>query len=167
MLPEAFITHFISGRVRIKVPSKKGDDAFFLSMKERFSNFPGVRAIEINPMTGSLLILHSFDPESLDVKEIKAYVELNSLFRLEGGAPGWKGPSLNIRKRFGDSFKDLNEKMKSITSDEIDLPTLAFLILLGVGVYQISAGNFAAPAWYVAFWYAMNIFMQAEARKGF
>ena len=165
MLPEAFITHFISGRVRIKIPSKKGDDAYFLSIKEHFSSFPGVQKIEINSLTGSILILHSFDPDSLDVKELKAYTELNSLFKLEGGAPGWNGPVLNIRNRFRETFQGMNQKMKDITSEEIDLPTLAFLLLLGVGVYQISAGNFAAPAWYVAFWYAMNIFLQAEARK--
>lgn len=165
MLPEAFITHLISGRVRIKIPSKKGDEAFFFSMKERFSNFPGVRQIEINPLTGSLLILHSYDRESLDMKQINAYTELNSLFRLEGGAPGGKGPSLNIRGRFGETFHGFNEKTKELTGGEVDLPTLAFLLLLGVGVYQIGAGNFAAPAWYVAFWYAMNIFMQGEAKK--
>ncbi len=165
MLPEAFITHFISGRVRIKIPSKKGDETFFLSMKERFSNFPGVQKIETNPLTGSLLILHSFDPELLDFKQIKAYTELNSLFRLEGAAPGEKGASLNIRKQFEETCQGFNEKMKGLTSGEIDLPTLAFLLLLGVGVYQIGVGNFTAPAWYVAFWYAMNIFMQGEAKK--
>jgi len=72
---------------------------------------------------------------------------------------------LNIRRNVRETFQDFNEKMKELTSGEIDLPTLAFLLLLGVGVYQIGAGNFAAPAWYVAFWYAMNIFMQAETRK--
>ncbi|MFI5304684.1 MAG: HMA2 domain-containing protein [Nitrospiria bacterium] len=165
MLPEAFITHFISGRVRIKIPSKKGDDAYFLSIKERFSGLPGVQKIEINSLTGSILILHTFDPESLDVKELKAYTELNSLFRLEGGGPGPNRPSLKIRKRFGETFQGLNQKMKDLTNEEIDLPTLAFMLLLGIGIYQIGAGNFAAPAWYVAFWYAMNIFLQAETRK--
>jgi hypothetical protein len=165
MLPEAFITHFMTGRVRIKIPSKKGDEGFFFSLKERFSNFPGVQKIEINPLTGSLLIIHSFDPESLDIKQIKAYTELNSLFRLEGGAPGGKGAPLNIRKKVGETFQGFNENIKELTSGEIDLPTLAFFLLLGVGVFQIGAGNFAAPAWYVAFWYALNIFMQGEARK--
>jgi len=92
MLPEAFITHFITGRVRIKIPSKKGDEAFFLSIKERFSNFPGVQKIKINSLTGSILILHSFDPESLDIKQIKAYTELNSLFWRRGALQGRKGP---------------------------------------------------------------------------
>lgn len=165
MLPEAFITHFITGRVRIKIPSKKGDESFFLSMKDRFSSFPGVQKIEINPLTGSLLILHSFDPKLLDITQIKAYTELNSLFRLEGAASAGKEESLNIRKKFGETFQGFNENMKELTSGEIDLPTLAFMLLLGVGIYQIGVGNFTAPAWYVAFWYAMNIFMQGEAKK--
>jgi hypothetical protein len=164
MLPEAFITHFVTGRTRIKIPARKGDVSFFTSLKERFSNFPGVQKVEVNPLTGSLLILHSFAPESMDVGKMNAYTELNGLFRLEEKVHSGNGTPFLLRKRFGDSVKSLNQKVTDLTRGEMDLATLAFFLLLGVGIYQMSAGNFAAPAWYVAFWYAMNIFMQAEAR---
>lgn len=165
MLPEAVITHFISGRIRIRIPSKKGDGAFFLSMKERFSNFPGIRTVEVNSLTGSILILHAFDTRSLDIKKLTAYTESNGLFKVEERPlSGSSAPF--IREKLGESVKGFDEKMKEMTSGELDLSTVAFLLLLGVGIYQIGAGNFAAPAWYVAFWYAMNIFMQAETRKG-
>jgi len=166
MLPEAFITHFSSGRVRVKVPSRKGDQAYFLSLKEKFSAFPGVQRTEVNALTGSILILHSLNLESLDLKQMAAYTEFNGLFRLGGDPLSERGPTLNIRGRFKEMFQNLNEKMTGMTQGEIDLPTLAFLSLLGIGIYQISIGNFAAPAWYVAFWYAMNIFLQAETRNG-
>jgi hypothetical protein len=29
---------------------------------------------------------------------------------------------------------------------------------MGAGIYQIARGNFAAPAWYTAFWYALGLF---------
>ena len=32
-----------------------------------------------------------------------------------------------------------------------------FGVLLALGIYQISRGNFMAPAWYTAFWYAFGV----------
>lgn len=46
-----------------------------------------------------------------------------------------------------------------------DLPGMAFLTLLGVGIYQLVRGNFAAPPWYTAFWYAMGIFTKSIMEK--
>ena len=40
---------------------------------------------------------------------------------------------------------------------EVDLLSLAFAGLLAMGIYQLSIGNIAALAWYVAFWCGMII----------
>ena len=43
-------------------------------------------------------------------------------------------------------------------------------LVLGMGGYEISRGRFATPAWYTAFWYALNIFLKGlqdqEAAEG-
>jgi len=166
VLPEAYITHFISGRTRIRIPSKKGDSAYFLSLKEKFGTFPGVHRIDFNPMIGSVLILHSYSPESLDASQLSTYTEFNNLFRLNLNPGPDSAPSMKIRERIKSGFNQLNEKTEEWTAGQIDLPTLTFIVLLGIGIYQIRAGNFTAPAWYVAFWYAMNIFLQSESKQG-
>jgi hypothetical protein len=44
----------------------------------------------------------------------------------------------------------------------LDLSTSASLGLLGVGLFQLGKGNVVAPAWHVAFWYALNTFLQGR-----
>jgi len=43
---------------------------------------------------------------------------------------------------------------------------MAILSLLGLGLYQILRGNFRAPPWYTAFWYALGIFTKSLSDKG-
>jgi len=57
MLTEAFISHSTSERLRVKVPGKKGDASYFSALASRFSGLPGVRHVEANPITGSVLLL--------------------------------------------------------------------------------------------------------------
>ena len=57
MLTEAFISHNTSERLRVKVPGKKGDASYFSALASRFSGLPGVRHVEANPITGSVLLL--------------------------------------------------------------------------------------------------------------
>ena len=56
--------------------------------------------------------------------------------------------------------------MAAFTGDEIDIEGLAFLLLLGAGIYQISVGNLTALPWYAAFWYAFNIFLKSGQGAG-
>ena len=152
MLPPALISHRTTGRLRVKIPSKKGDGAFFQSLKERFSILEGINAIEINPLTGSMLILHSSDERT-----IAGYALANNLFMLQelGSSPA------GLQRRISKAFVSIDSQLKSATSGEIDIGGLAFLVLMGFGIYQISVGNLTALPWYAAFWYALNIFLKS------
>ncbi len=44
----------------------------------------------------------------------------------------------------------------------IVIPSLIFLSLLISGIWQIARGNFAMPAWYTAFYYALGVFARAQ-----
>jgi hypothetical protein len=68
-----------------------------------------------------------------------------------------RGRQGTLRQKAAFSLRDFDRKVKAFTGGELDLPSIAFAFLAGMGIYQISIGNIAAPAWYVAFWYGMNI----------
>ncbi len=51
-----------------------------------------------------------------------------------------------------------------MTGGGLYLPGATFVALVGAGVYKIAQGKFAAPAWYMAFWYALNIFLRAREK---
>jgi hypothetical protein len=104
--------------------------------------------VEVNPLTAGILLI-TREPASV----IAEYAENSSLFRLRNPADY----PVVLSRRFSDAFKVVNNKTKSFTGGEMDIPTMAFLALLGSGIYQISRGNFEAPAWYTAFWYALGV----------
>jgi hypothetical protein len=48
--------HAIPGRVRFRVPSLVGDPSVAGNLRERLSSVEGVREVDVNPATGSVLI---------------------------------------------------------------------------------------------------------------
>lgn len=161
MLPAAHISHQTLGRLRIKIPSQKRNTSYFLSLKERFSSFPGVQKIEVNPLTGSMLVFHTIDLNTIDFKLISEYTEQSELFRFE--RPNLSADS--VSQKVVETFQNANRKVERFTGGEVDLATLAFTGLLGFGLFEMARGKTAAPAWHVAFWYAMNIFLSSQRNK--
>lgn len=153
MLPHACISHRTLRRLRVKIPSKKGDRAYFSHIKEELSENPGIERLEINPVTGSVLVVHALDPEV-----ISEYAEGHNLFKIKENSARPKALSRRVVKGFGD----FDNKVKRFTGGELDLPEATFLTLLVMGLYEIGRGNIMAPAWYTAFWYAFNVFLKAK-----
>ena len=152
MIPEAIVCHSTTGRYRVKVPSRKGDAAYFSNLKDHFAHLEGVKEVEPNALTGSIVFTQAADLEAISV-----FAEEHSLFRLIKSESGTPALSRNVVK----SFRDFDKRVKRFTGNELDVPGVAFLTLLGFGIYEISRGNFAAPAWYTAFWYSLNIFLKS------
>jgi hypothetical protein len=155
-IPEALLSHRISGRARLKIPSKKRDFHYFESLKEQLSKCSGIETMEVNPVSGSILIY------TLDIEKIAGYAQDKRLFNLKNNRPDPADMHYTVSK----AFRDINGKIKGITGGDMDIAGAAFLTLLGLGIYQISRGNFAAPAWYTAFWYALNIFLKSGNKGG-
>lgn len=158
MLPHAHICHRTPERLRVRIPSKKGDERYFSTLGQELSKLSGIDRLEANPVTGTVLLVFA---NHMDQEEIAAYTEANQLFRLNRTQPR----TVAFSGRVVDSFTQLDEGVRSFTGGEIDISGLAFLGLACVGLYQISIGNFAAPAWYTAFWYAMSILMTSKDRS--
>lgn len=156
MLPEAQCIHQTPGRLRIRIPAGKGNKAFFAYVEEQLARCPVVTAAQANPVTGSVLISHSGE-----MRGIAEFAGKNKLFRL---IPDKKNPG-SVAHATITTYKSLDTQIKRLSGGELDLPHTAFLILVGAGIYQISRGKFGAPAWYTAFWYALNIFLKAQAKK--
>jgi hypothetical protein len=157
MIPEAHVTHATTRRLRVKIPSMKGKGSHLAVVKEKFDGVPRIHSVEINPVTGSVLFLHT-----VDAGTIAAFARENNLFSLVELKPA---PAL-FRRNMSDAFRGVSAGVRGISGGELDLWGTSVLVLLGAGVYQIAQGNFIAPAWYTAFWYAFNIFLKSESGKG-
>jgi hypothetical protein len=153
--PDAYVSHHTADRFRIRIPSKKGDTAFFQSLKDRGGQFPNIHEVTVNPITGSVLIRHSLDPAIMAELARKYFPEQ---------AKQIDSPSSNIHRQVTETYRLVDNKIKKFTGGEMDVGALSFGALLIMGIYQISRGNFMAPAWYTAFWYAMNIFLKSKPK---
>jgi hypothetical protein len=61
MIPVAHIEHQLPGRVRLRVPSRRGEVPFFESVVQELSKHPAIRELTATSLTGSIT-LHYFEP---------------------------------------------------------------------------------------------------------
>lgn len=158
MLPDAYVSHVIPGRLRVKIPSKKGDARYFDDVHKQMSGYEGIARVAVNSLTASVLVIHE-----LNSRKIAAYAEQSNLFRIEDVKPFEK--QTYISRKVSETFRDVNSRVIVSTKGFANVPDLVLLTLVGLSVIQISRGNFTAPAWYTALWYALNIFLKAQAKE--
>jgi hypothetical protein len=153
MIPEAYIVHRVNNRLRIKVPSKRGDKLYFASIEKKFSKDSGDQSAVVNPDTASVLFLGHFT-----AKHIAEVAQQSDLFKLETK----KRHSETLLGGVKDMFRTADKRLLKVTGGELDIPSVVFLGLVSHGIYQFARGNFAAPPWYTAFWYALGLFSKSR-----
>jgi hypothetical protein len=72
----------------------------------------------------------------------------------------------SVHQGITSAYRNLDELVKSLSNGSTNAGGLDFLGLIAFGAIQIGKGNFAAPAWYTVFWYAMNIFLKSQPDEG-
>src|ERR1700729_343027 len=79
----AHIVHHIPGRLRLKVPGAKGNAVFMDQVQAALSSVDGVREIEVNPVTGSVLV--HYDPDAFDTfhDNVHEHATRNNLFAVQ------------------------------------------------------------------------------------
>jgi hypothetical protein len=154
--PVAFVSHKTGSRIRIKVPSRRKDHAFFASLAEKVSVVEGITSVEASPLTGGVLLTHTSDPDLL----------VDRVMAAGGLRPGrYAGTRTNLHRRISATFDGIDLALRDATANELDAGGAAFLALLGAGIYQIWRGNIAAIPWYAAGWYAFNLFLKSNIEK--
>jgi hypothetical protein len=153
MLPQAIVSHRTAERLRIKIPSRKGEGAFFSSVKQSLDRDLKYNLVHVNALTGSVLIVDS----GIDLKALANYASRERLFTLEHRLARVQP----LGRTVFAPVLDLNRKISGFTDGAVDFPGLIFLALCGFGIYEILRGNFKPPPWYTAFWYAFGIFTKS------
>lgn len=157
MLPDAYISHRTSTRLRIRVPSRKRNLAWLIQAKDRLSALPDVEAVDVNELSGSILIVHRLQ----DIGTLLAAAKAQGIFEIN--RPKNRKP-VTLRQSISAGFQTVNRRVHGATGGYADFWDVAVLGLAGAGIYQMLRGNFAAPMWYTAFWYAFGIYMRAPSR---
>lgn len=147
-LPEARVGHFSAGRLRVRIPDKRRDAAFFRAAADKLSAWDSVERVEVNPLTASVL-LHFSDPRALFFENAAK----NDLFVLAIDESGVVPPPARLNEQAASGFASADAAMRRWTGNAADLRSAIFLLLLAGGVTQLFRGNIAAPA-ATLLWYA-------------
>jgi hypothetical protein len=156
MIPDAVIAHASTGRLRIKIPSHKENLVALKYCGDQFAACPGVLSIEVNPVTGSMLLIHQ-----TTVGEIAEYARSKNLFSLEEQKDS-KAPSADLRRNLGETFKSIDRQIQSLTDGDMDLSGFALAALIVAGTAQIVAGNAGPIPWFAAYWYAFHLYSRTK-----
>jgi hypothetical protein len=145
MLPAGRITHRMDGRVRLRIPDKRRDTAYFEHLKATLSRCEGVKSVTVNPLVGSALIVGTAEAD-----EVIVFAENAELFRLE--PPRF----IPLSERFSHQLNRFDERVRDATSGQMDLNSVAVLGYLGATLWQVSRRR-VLPEALTVLWYAISL----------
>lgn len=149
-LPEARVAHVTSGRLRVKIPDRRGDEPFFRTVEDRLAGWDSVERVETNPLTGSVLV-HFPDLGAL----FSENAVKNDLFSVnyDDLVPADEEHAPAITEWAAHRVGDADRAVRRWSGGTADIRTLTFLFLVTAGTVQILRRNISAPA-ATLFWYA-------------
>ncbi|MGJ0429443.1 HMA2 domain-containing protein [Methylobacter sp.] len=143
--PSAFIKHQLPGRVRLKIPQKRGDINYFNRLEELFSHFLGINALKLNPSTASIVISHE---NGVSFQDIAEFAKTKNLFNLVEKTEDHDEtiPNLYIKALTLTGFNRFDRALLDYSKGRLDARSFLFLTLIGLAIHQAARGNVLAPA---------------------
>jgi Heavy metal associated domain 2 len=134
--PEAHISHSAAGRLRIKVPGRRGNTGYFAQAEKRFAECPGVRRVAVNPLTGSILIEHATDTAA-----ILDFAETGDVLSLRP-----EREAVSLAANLQETAADMDRRLRQAAGDALDLWSATSLIFLALACIQLLRGHYMGPA---------------------
>ena len=172
MIHHAQVIHHIPGRMRVKLPQAKGNHQLLLQIQQSISPLSGVKQVEINPATGSVLVHYDADQHEDFHTHLAEHAESEGLFalkppelfeadeiaeKIEAEAEFLAAHSETARTVV-NFVKQIDEGIKRATDNNLDLKVL---LPLGLAVYAfLEAGTeTVTPLWVTLGIFSFNSFV--------
>lgn len=178
MIEQAQIVHHIPGRLRLKLPRAKGNQALLQHVKESLSPQPGIRRVEVNPTTGSVVIHYNSDEHEDYANQLAEHAESTQLFALK--PPELTGVDETVQRIEAEAeflaersetarvivnnVKQLNEAIKQATNNAFDLNVLLPLAAALISVSEVGL-EMATPLWVTLGIFSFNSFISLHYPK--
>ena len=146
MLPDAHVVHQMLGRLRVRIPSRRRNAQYFARVRQQLAELEGVRAIETNHMTGSVLILHQ-----LSAREIEEHAVKHGLFRLRFSLPDPAPLSQRISTQLGK----FGAGVERASGGAVDVPAVVAITFAAAASFQLLK-NRVWPPGVTLLWYAVQ-----------
>lgn len=194
MKHKAHLAHRTHGRMRMKIPSAKGDPALFAHYQQVFSALPGVESVDARPDTGSV-VLH-YDPRLRLEFECALYEcceqhhiepphahphrhqqsqhrhaddelpgdDIDHLARKIQSEAEYLAAHSESAKVLVDFFKDMDRQIKLSTHNAIDLKIVLAAGLTAFTILEIGA-TAATPMWVTLAIFGLNHFAELHHQQ--
>jgi hypothetical protein len=178
------IAHQVPGRIRMKIPSAKGDPALLEEIQKTFSVIPGIEQVEVNPATGSVVLKYDADrhddfhagfahrfnehdagqppvrrrPPSNEIDALATKIEEEADFLAEHS---------DAAKAVVEFCRHWDTEIKVASGNMLDLKMVLCVGLVGFMIFEVGAAA-ATPVWVTLTLFGLNHFieMQAELAEG-
>jgi hypothetical protein len=169
------IAHQVPGRVRLKIPSAKGNLDLLEQIKQTFGVIPGIENIDVNPTTGSVVLFYDVDrhhefhgafqehhggntpephrPPNSEIDDLADKIEREAEFLAEHS---------HAARAVVDFFKQLDRQIKVASGNTIDLKIVLAATIIGVTLFEVGAGA-ATPVWVTLVVFSLNHFIEMHA----
>jgi len=136
-MPSAFLEHQLPGRIRLRIPAKRGDCAFFETAEQGLAANAAIKEVIANPETGSLLIRYTGDIGGLATEAAE-----RGMFTVQRPKAGQRSKAGPTRPKPAAPVAPINT---------------AALGLSGLGLYQVAQGRALGSASEI-FWNAYGAY---------
>lgn len=183
MRHRAQVAHHTKGRLRIRVPSAKGNPAALEEIKRSLAPVPGVSEVKVSAATGTITVL--YDPkrhvdfhehlanaegshqEKLHVSAVPPPPVLSevdeAMDRLEKEAEFLASHSHSAKALF-DALRKFDVGLKKATDNNVDLKVLAPLALAAYAFVELGF-EAATPVWLTLGVFSFNHFVALHTQR--
>ena len=166
------IAHATRGRIRFKVRHGKGNPEVLNPVADAFRGIPGIERVDINPVTGSVVLSYdpdreiefagqferrraaleglSYRPPQTDIDKFADVVQQEAEFLAEHSAGA---------RAFVDFFKRLDHEIKVATANNFDLKLALGAGVLAAVVLEVGA-TAATPVWVTLILFGANHYVE-------
>jgi Heavy metal associated domain 2 len=171
MVRGATVVHHIPGRLRIRLPRESRDPRLLRELREFVEGLGGVRQVEINPVTGSILV--SYHPESHE--QIQAILQSAESAEPDFSSPPELGEADELAEQIEkeaeflaahselalhivNAVKRVNREIREASGNTVDLKVL---VPAGFAVWAfLKAGaEISTPLWVTLSLFSFNSFV--------
>jgi hypothetical protein len=172
------IAHQVPGRIRMKVPSAKGNPAMLQEIQDAFSAIPGIEQVVVNPETGSVVLKYGADrhddfhagfthrcneyqghvpghglPPSNEIDDLVTKIQEEADFLAEHS---------EAAKAVVDFCKHWDREIKVASGNLVDLKIVLCVGLVGCTIFEIGAAA-ATPVWVTLTLFGSTHFIEMQA----
>jgi hypothetical protein len=135
----AYLAHRAPGRLRLRIPERRGDADYFRRVAEALAGHAGVSAVEVSAVTAGVLVRHA---GSLSVAEVSRCGRVAGLFDLDPGLAA----GVPAVRQVAAQLRAIDVALRGASRNEADVRSLVFVGMLGLAAVQLLRGHVLGPA---------------------